>query len=72
MIVTYNQLYCDTEGCSSFFPPEGPVDGAIYSMQELRWMAAQHDWKRKCNPIRDMCPNCAGKMAVQTKKRGPR
>jgi hypothetical protein len=69
MIVTRIQLYCNE--CPTFFPEEGPVDGAIYSMQDLRAAAAQHDWKRKCSPLRDICPACAGKKAVAG-KRGPR
>ena len=56
MIVSRLQLFCDREGCKAFFPPEGPVDGAIYSHSDLRIAAAQHDWKRRGSPRLDMCP----------------
>jgi len=62
MMVTRIQLYCqcfDTCGC--FFPPEGPVDGAIFAQSMLREEARKQGWKRV--QYTDYCPKCAARAA---------
>lgn len=62
MIVTRIQLYCDRD-CANFYPREGPVDGAIYTDNELRKEAKANGWTRQrrgaLNVSIDVCPTCA-------------
>jgi hypothetical protein len=57
MIVNRIQLVCDAPGqtrCGCFFPPEGPVDGTLYSVADLRAAARDKDWFWCGRPRRDM------------------
>jgi hypothetical protein len=70
VIATRHQLYCNSEHCQSFFPNEGPVDGAIYSPQDLRIAAQKHGWRQRRNPMRDLCPKCWAKYIDLPRKGG--
>lgn len=60
MIVTRIHLHCDEQGCSSYFPPDGALDGALYSTSDLRAVAYnQAGWRRRKtgHGLIDVCPN---------------
>lgn len=60
MIVIRMQLYCEWDGCESFFPLEGPVDGALYTVADLRAIARKHSWSRTGG--KDVCSGCKVKI----------
>ena len=57
MIVSRLQLYCSSKECKTFFPVEGPVDGALFSPGDLRREAKEYGWIRI--EVMDFCPVCA-------------
>lgn len=65
MIAMRIQLYCDEDhSLPIFFPEDGPLDGAMYTLGDLRIEARKKGWGRRinsCGTLMDLCPDCNAK-----------
>ncbi len=66
-VVTRMQIFCDGQDCKVYFPADGPIDGKIVTMTELREVARDFGWtlRRKASTGGfghcDLCPTCTAK-----------
>lgn len=60
MLITRYQLVCNGSDCGAIYPPQGPVDGAIFTPSDMRLAARNIGWTRRqlSFGLGDFCPRC--------------
>lgn len=59
MMATSLLLRCDGPECAAIYPPDRPLDGALFTPADIRSMAKKRGWKRDRVSQKDFCFDCA-------------